>query len=174
MRRRERLHLAQVRTLIRELDEHDFEAVLRIQANAYPAHMLEVRDVFRQKRQAFPAGCLGYAAGGELAAYVFSHPWGGRDPVSLHSTSLVIPPAPDCYYIHDLAVHASVRGQGVAEKLFRRLTEIAGAIGLRTFALVAVQQSEDFWRRFGFEAVRSLTYTDGIPATFMVRSETSR
>jgi N-acetylglutamate synthase-like GNAT family acetyltransferase len=109
-----------------------------------------------------------------LAAYVFSHSWRGLDPVSLHSTSLVIPPDPDCYYIHDLAVHARIRGQGAAEKLFRQLTEIAGAIGLSTFALVAVQQSEDFWRRLGFDAVRSLVYTGGIPATYMVRNGASQ
>ena len=154
---------------IRELDEHDIEAVLRIQANAYPAHILEVGDVFRQKLAAFPDGCLGYDADGNLAAYVFSHPWRGLEPVSLHSTTLLIPPDPDCYYIHDLAVRASARGQGVGEALFRRLTEVAGALGLSTFALVAVQRSEDFWHRLGFEAVRPLVYTGGIPATFMVR-----
>lgn len=159
---------------IRELHERDLETLLHIQANAYPADMLEDGDVFRQKLVAFPAGCLGYEAEGALAAYVFSHPWRGPVPVSLHSTTLVIPPDPNCYYIHDLAVHARVRGQRVGEGLFRRLQDIAGAIRLSTFALVAVERSEDYWRRLGFEAVRPLIYTGGIPATFMVRSGTPR
>ncbi|WP_374658567.1 GNAT family N-acetyltransferase [Inhella sp.] len=146
--------------LLRPMREDDAEAVLSIQRQAYPPSHHESWAVLGRKRELWPDGCwVVQAAGGArgargasdaLLGYVFSHPWQRGRPVPLHGLIDALPEAPDGFHLHDLALHADARGQGLAPQLVAQALAAARAAGLKQLSLVAVQGSQGFWARQGF------------------------
>lgn len=155
---------------IRELATADIPEVLRVQDDAYLPQLIESAETFLRKMKLFPAGALGCVDGERLCGYLFCHPWTDGEIVSLDSATLQLPVNADCLYIHDLAVEKACRGRGVARHLMDRGIALAKKAGLRQFGLVAVQDSEPFWARFGFATLRSFEYVPGVPASFMTMS----
>lgn len=137
--------------LLRPMHEDDAEAVLAIQRQAYPPSHHESWAVLGRKRELWPAGCwVAQAASGALLGYVFSHPRQGGRPLPLHGLIDALPEAPDCFHLHDLALHAEARGQGLAPRLVAQVVAAARAADLPQLSLVAVQDSQGFWVRQGF------------------------
>jgi GNAT superfamily N-acetyltransferase len=58
---------------------------------------------------------------------------------------------PDCLYVHDLAVAPWVAGQGVAAQLITQAWAYAHMQGWHGSALVAVQDSQAFWQKYGYQ-----------------------
>lgn len=150
--------------------------LLQVQRACYGDAHLESAATFAE-RLASPAQCswvLADAAGvhAYLAAYRSV-----RDRITpLHGPFQAVP-APDTLIVHDLAVHPSRAGLGLAGALLRPLWQRAVAEGLRFTALVAVQGSQPFWERHGYAAqpladpqqqARLATYGPG--AQYMART----
>jgi GNAT superfamily N-acetyltransferase len=112
----------------------------------------EREAVLAEKRELFPAGCFVLAVREQVAGYAFSHPWHGAPP-SLDAFLGALPAAPSRYFIHDVTLDASVRGQAHAAALVPALTGIARNCGVPRIMLVAVNGAERFWMRLGFRAV---------------------
>jgi ribosomal protein S18 acetylase RimI-like enzyme len=133
----------------------------------YLPELLESDETFAKKIQLFPRGCLGDWHENELAAYVFSHPWLNNEIVPLDFNLRDLPSDPNCLYIHDLAVSSRFRGRGIADRLLKALFALADSMSYRDFTLVAVQDSEPFWRKYGFQARSKLIYGVNTPASKM-------
>jgi len=117
----------------------------------------------------YPQGCLGVSVGGMLAAYVFFHPY--RDNVvKLLDLSLVLNGTEDCMYLHDIAVHHRYRGMDLTRMLMERVDHETRRGGFEVQCLVAVQNSQDFWRKHGFEIVRTIEDYAESPAFYMKRN----
>lgn len=156
---------------IRPLREADAEAVLAIQALAYPSSHHESWAVLGRRLQLWPQGCCGAERDGRLLGYAFSHPWRQDRPVPLHGALAALPEAVDCYHLHDLALHPAVRGSGLAKRLVEAVLQAAQAAQLSTLTLVAVQGSQTFWTRMGFEPRTAAQTADyGVDAVAMQRS----
>ncbi|MDQ8020888.1 MAG: GNAT family N-acetyltransferase, partial [Moraxellaceae bacterium] len=76
----------------------------------------------------------------------------------------------DSLYLHDLAVLPRMKGQRLAQWLVQHAWARAWSMGLRSSALVAVQDSLPFWSRLGYarhaplapsQAVHLRSYGDG-------------
>ena len=128
----------------------DAEAVLAIQHAAYPPPFHESWAVLGAKRALHPAGCWVAEAAGQPCAYLFSHPGRLDQPAALHGAQAALPDAPDCYYLHDLAIHPAHQGTGLGRALRECAVAQARAAGFTRLALVAVQGSRRFWERQGF------------------------
>ncbi|MBX9758173.1 MAG: GNAT family N-acetyltransferase [Beijerinckiaceae bacterium] len=152
---------------IRPLSQADVSAVGGIQRLLYRADLIEDLDSFQHKIDLFPRGCLGAFKGNELRAYVFSHPWKLGAPAPLNNADYRLPEGPDCYYIHDLAVHPDNRSEGIANAFIEALCTVAYREGLNTFSLTAVQDSEAYWARWGFAETGKLIYggAEGVSMT---------
>jgi ribosomal protein S18 acetylase RimI-like enzyme len=100
-----------------------------------------------------PQGCLGVSVGGILAAYVFFHPY-HDDVVKPLDLMLVLSGTEDCIYLHDIAVHHRYRGMGLARMLMESVDHETRRGGFEVQCLVAVQNSQDFWKKYGFKIVR--------------------
>lgn len=153
---------------VRNLRPDDIAEVLRVQKDAYREELLEAGDTFIRILGVFPDGCLGYFDDGSMGSYVFSHPWVSDRIVPLDHPRTHLPDDADCLYIHDLAVAKSHRGRGVAGQLVTALFKLAESRGFPCLALVAVQDSEPFWERWGFQRHETLLYAENVPATHMV------
>lgn len=154
--------------MIKTIPQSDLPRVVAVQKNSYPQELWEDEGIFREKRRVFPDGALGWYRDGVLQAYVFVHPWHKNETAPLFTENMTLPDKPDCLYIHDLAITPAARGKGAARALVEAAFALAAKHGLQHFSLVAVQNSESFWQKFGFTPYKTLTYS-GVPAVHMVK-----
>ena len=61
-----------------------------------------------------------------------------------------MPVTPTTYYVHDLTLDASLRGQGQGRAIVPLLFEAAQSLGLSHLSLVAVNRRGPFWQAAGF------------------------
>ena len=131
----------------------DIPAVMQIQAECYPPLMQESEAVFRDRLALTPDTCWVWSPHGqEPAAYLFSYP-SNKDVVTALDQLFKIAAAPDCLYLHDLAVAPVARGRQAANALVAVALEQARADGLHWSALVSVQQSQAFWSALGYASM---------------------
>jgi ribosomal protein S18 acetylase RimI-like enzyme len=101
---------------------------------------------------------------GRLSGICSRTPGTSRPPPGLNKLLEDQVGPPDCYFIHDVAVHPAQRGMGVAQLLVAAAFAHAAARGFPGIALVAVQNSRGFWERRGFRLV-----SEAMPAVGAVR-----
>lgn len=149
----------------------DLAAVERIAAQVH-AGFFERREVFEDKLGLDPGGCFALDLDGAVAGYAFSHPWRLNDVPALDGFLGALPAAPECLYLHDVALSESARGRGASAQLLDLLTSRATVEALPALALVAVHGSAPFWRGAGFEdapEANSTLATYGPAARYMIR-----
>ncbi len=148
-----RTEVGQAPFTLRPLAPADLAAVLRLQAHCYPGAYLEPEAAFAAKLQASPhtCWCMDHPIdAGELLAYLVCLPIEGMQWPTLHADHCPRPASADGLYLHDLALHADARGQGVGQALVQRARLWARAQGLQRLVLIAVQGSQPYWRKQGF------------------------
>jgi GNAT superfamily N-acetyltransferase len=127
----------------------DLESVRSI-AEVVHADSPESDAVFTERLRLFPEGCW-IADGG----YAIAHPWQAARPPALNTILRRLPPAADCLHLHDVALLPDRRGLGLGAALLKRLDHIAAGAFLPRLTLIAVHDSEPYWRRHGFTAFHS-------------------
>lgn len=158
----------------RRMAAGDVDGVERIARLAFPDHY-EARACFAERLSLYPRGCFVLASDAdEVVGYLIAYPWLRDTAPLLNSLIHRLPDGADLLYLHDLALHPELRGQGFTRPVVERLVEEARAEGWRAVALVAVNQAADFWRKLGFEeagaagmAEKLASYGSG--ACYMVR-----
>lgn len=128
--------------------EADLKRVVDIAGVCYPNHP-EDMAIFVERLRLFPEGCFVLADGEGIEGYVLSYPWRADAAPPLNALILTVPPRPEVYYLHDLALTPAARGQGHSRTALERLP----ADGL-PITLVSVNGTVPFWERHGF-VVRS-------------------
>jgi len=152
---------------IRPLTTADLPRVQRIEADSYRADLREGEAPLLAKMALFRAGALGCFDGEELCGYAFALPWRTGQLIAVAQIVETLPDHPDVMYVHDMVVAPAHRRKGVASLLFGEIARLAAKFDLPRFALVAVQGSEPFWQRLGFEEVEAFEYVPGVAATTM-------
>ncbi len=152
----------------------DLPAVAAIAARVHPAFP-ERPEIFAERLALFPEGCFLAEAAGEPAGYALAHPWTDGAPPALDTLLRHLPERPDCLYLHDVALLAAARGSGLGRALIERLRALAQQQALPRISLVAVNNSQAFWARLGFQvatrgdlAAKLASY--GGDARYMTRS----
>lgn len=141
---------------IRQMQHNDLAAVVRLQDACYHDDLYESADVVQQRLLRHPQSCWVAVYKDKLWGYLFSYPskvgnvnaLGAEFPQYAHA---------DCLYLHDVAVSRDARGQGVASALVSHAKQYALEVGLTQLALVAVQNSVQFWQTQGFVVYSPLT-----------------
>ena len=152
----------------------DLDAVARIAVLGFPDHF-EGRDCFENRLALNPSGCFVLAEGdGAPMGYLVAYPWRKDEAPALNTVVDAIPEDAAVMYLHDLALHPDVRGQGWSGPIVERLAGEAKAAGWPALALVAVNDAAPFWQRRGFSVVESPAMaaklqTYGPDARYMLR-----
>jgi len=150
----------------RPMQEPDLAAVKdlsdRIHIN-YPEEAI----VFEEKLRLFPHGCFTLErSDGEMVGYCFSHPWRKGLPPLLDTLLGNLPPDPNTYFIHDLAVAETHRGKGLAALLPPIIVIVARIYRLNHITLIAVNKSEGFWGKHGFAHTPDSALQQAVRARF--------
>ena len=158
----------------RPMTPADLDAVAEIALLAFPDHF-EGRDCFANRLGLNPTGCFVLAGGDDAPkGYLVAWPWRKDEAPALNTLVDAIPDDAGVMYLHDLALHPDVRGQGWSEPIVERLAEDARAAGWPALALVAVNDAAPFWEKRGFSVVDSPAmaaklHTYGPEARYMLR-----
>jgi ribosomal protein S18 acetylase RimI-like enzyme len=154
----------------RPMRPDDLPAVLALSRLVHPHHP-ERLEIFAERLDLFPDGCLvldGFTSSG---GYLVSHPWQGGRPIPLDTRLGALPPSPDRFHLHDLALHSRMRGRGAGRSAVAHAAAIAQEHALSRLSLVALPDSHGFWRRLSFHDEDAVPlaagYGDG--ARFMSR-----
>lgn len=128
----------------------DVDAVHALADRVHQDHP-EDRHVFEERLSLYPPGCHVLEGNGRLLGYALTHPWRLHEPPALNTLLGALPQHPTTYYIHDVALHPVGRGKGQALAIGEALTSHAKASGFGNVSLVAVNGSQAFWERLGFQ-----------------------
>ena len=134
---------------LRIMRESDLAAVLTMQSACYPAALIEGAATIRQRLHASPDTAWIASIADEAAAYLFGY----RSRLgSITPLGGVFSPAdaPDCLYLHDLAVAPAWRRYGIADQLITAARAFASRQSLPFIALVALENARGFWERHAF------------------------
>lgn len=136
----------------RPMEAGDRDAVVAL-ADAIHVDHPEEPAVLAERWHLYPAGCFVLAEGAALDGYALSHPWRLDEPPALNSLLGRLPDPATTFYVHDVAIAPSRRGQGHARAILDRLVEHATCAGFDALSLVAVNGTWTMWERLGFRTV---------------------
>lgn len=154
---------------VRRLKRQDVPAIHALEVDAYVPSLHESAEAFLRLIELYPDGAVGVFDDGGLCGYAFGLPLRSGATLDLRSPLAAVPADADCFYIHDVAVAARGRGQGVGRLLAERLIALARARGFTRCELVSVQGSAPFWEKLGFREVERFEYVKGAPSVKMAR-----
>lgn len=110
-------------------------------------------EVFAEKQQLFPGGCLALQLDGNVVGYGFAHPWLLFEIPPLDVFLERLPVLPDCLYIHDVVVLPEYRGHGCAAQYVQLMVREARQRAIHALALVSVYETHPAWAKYGFAVV---------------------
>lgn len=128
----------------------DLPSVAAIERESHNPLPPEGEAVFADRLAAFPAGCLAVGPAGAAEGYAIAHPWRLGTVPALGLDRLVLPDAPDCLWLHDVALRPWQRGRGLVPALLALLEGLARAQYLPALALAPVHGTATLWARHGF------------------------
>ena len=134
----------------------DVDAILEVQAVAYPGFLLESADFFLNRLALAPAHCWvaqAAAPGDGLLGYLVSYPWDAGLPPTLDAPLTTLPEPADHWFLHDCAVAPSAQGLGVGQALLRAAAEYATQAGLQRASRVSLGSAVGYWLRHGYAPV---------------------
>ncbi|WP_247895692.1 GNAT family N-acetyltransferase [Azospirillum brasilense] len=138
----------------RAMETADLDRVMAIAEVVHPDYP-EDRAVFAERLALYPEGCAmaevhGAEAAGSCIGYVVTHPGRLGVPPPLDSPLGALPEAPDCLYLHDVALLPEARGLGLGVAALERMNALAARQGFRWLALTSTPGARAFWDAQGF------------------------
>jgi ribosomal protein S18 acetylase RimI-like enzyme len=127
----------------------------QVQALADSIHVSHPEDplVLTERWRLYPQGCLMLVENECAIGYALTHPWRFAEPPPLNRLLGAIPSPATTYYIHDIALLPEARGHGHAAHIADRLAAHAREAGYGNLSLVAVNNSQAFWKKAGFRVI---------------------
>lgn len=136
-------------TTWRSMTPDDLAGVMTLTACVHPDYMEDLA-VFKERLKLAPDGCFSLVRGKEVLGYLISHPWQGLISPPLNTLLHTLPDKADSWYIHDLALSSTVRGQGFAQQALLLAEQAARRQNLHTLLLTSTCHAIGFWHKAGF------------------------
>lgn len=141
-----------MKALWRAMRREDLSAVMDIAAIVHVDYPERI-EVFAERLDLFPRGCRVAEIGGTPVGYGVTHPGLDRKPPSLDSLLGALPPVPEVFYLHDIALLPGARGTGLGGAALAEAEATARALGLGVLALTSTPSARGYWVKRGFVPV---------------------
>lgn len=135
--------------MIRNISQNDISDVLYIQKSVYSSLLVETPESIQSKISTSPETCFLKISNNQIIAYCLAYPYAKYNIPSLNSLLNDLPLSTNLF-LHDLAVLPHYSGKGIASKILSHLFAVIPKMGFTSITLVAVQNSQSFWKKFGF------------------------
>lgn len=160
--------------IIRSMTLTDLVAIEHIQAEAYAGYFLESAEVIAQRFHLSPTTAWVAESEGLVCAYLVGY-WSKVGKINPLNAPFIAVEDANCLYLHDLALLKAAQGFGMGKHLIQAAIECAFRSSAQAIALLSVQNSKEYWQRFGFSEFVDLeniqrenlkTYLDGNDGAF--------
>ena len=128
----------------------DLGAVVAI-ADAVHGVFTEPEPVYAERLALYAEGSRVFERAGEVVGLLVTHPWHRGAAPKLGALLGALPPVPEVYYLHDLALRPAARGTGAGVEATAFVRRQAVDAGCRDIALGAVAGADSYWRAQGFD-----------------------
>lgn len=138
--------------------------VMLLQQQSFNSNYMERQEVFQNIMDSYPDGAWGIFCGKELIGYIFFHPY-YENVIKPLNSCVKLDGNEDCMYLHEMNISPKHRRMGFPKILFKKFDELTKASNYNIQCLVAVQDSAEYWRKFGFKRIRGFNdsgYTNGV------------
>ncbi|MGW8329854.1 GNAT family N-acetyltransferase [Streptomyces sp. NPDC055897] len=136
--------------LIRPLAEHDWDAIVALEAGAYTDDGLsEGREALKSRY--FEGTCFVIEEAGRVGGYLLALPYPPFASPDLSRAEESGHPSRNLH-AHDLVVAEDLRGRGLGPRLLTHLADTARELGYERISLVAVRGAHVLWARLGYHA----------------------
>ena len=153
---------------IRKMTPADLTSIDDVQRVSFAPELREDMSLFEGILETYSDLSFVAEKSGALAGYLLAHPTSiERDDFEMGCEDLS--GNEEYIYIHDLCIHPDHRRTGLALQLFNTLEKSAKEKGFDKLCGIAVQDSEGFWLKQGFEVILPYSY-HGVPGTLMVKT----
>jgi ribosomal protein S18 acetylase RimI-like enzyme len=155
---------------IQAINPNSWNDILQLQREAYVDIEPESLSTLQSKWRNSPQLCFVCSVENRVAAYLLAHAWAGQEYPKLYED--IADAAVGAHvFLHDLAVSKQFSGRGIGASMARHLIGIADQQGFAQIGLIAVQNSQGFWTKMGFETdtQQCVCPSYGINATAMRR-----
>lgn len=137
--------------------KNDLYQVIEVQKKTFGTELCESYEVFLNRFELFGQFFKVASFNDLVQGYMICFPWKlGESPVNNQKFPDTLPFF-DCFYLHDIALLESLRGQGIAQELLNQAKSSAQGLGMSSLSLVSVEQSGDYWDRRGFLPIENLS-----------------
>ena len=153
---------------IKQLDKSNIEDLMLLEKECFSGDLTETKETFLNAAKNYPKGALLLYCGEKIAGSLFFHPYIEGKVHELNSAGIKFSGKEDCMYLHSFSIHPDFKGKGLAHILFDYFNKVSLEDGYSVQALVAVQSSERFWMRYGFESVKQICYGNTL-STYMTK-----
>ena len=143
----------------------DVPFVYKIACHLHP-DLYEELSIFYERLALCPEGCF-VLEEVTIGGYAISHPFTRESPPL--NTLLHQLPEATCWYIHDVAILPSFRGNGATSAIVSRMEKIALIHERPEMTLTSVSGSTMFWSRIGFSVDPSTSCSTYGDSFFMVK-----
>jgi ribosomal protein S18 acetylase RimI-like enzyme len=140
--------------IIREILEKDWHTIMQIQVESYFVIEPEPLSVLKSKWILSPETCLVSEENQNIIGYCLAHPWEDNSAPALNLEVKRISADASGIFIHDLAVAPNSRRCGVGKEIYFCLLSYALQNKFKYLSLVAIQNTQYFWERFGFKSTK--------------------
>ena len=124
-------------------------------------------SIFYERLALCPEGCF-VLEEVTIGGYALSHPFTRESPPL--NTLLHQLPVATCWYIHDVALLSSFRGNRATSAIVSKMEELARSQGLQEMTLTSVNHSHTFWSRLGFSVDPSVSCSTYGTSLFMAKA----
>ena len=140
--------------MIRKILDSDLKDILNIQSKVYSKNLLESPESIISKVRVSSDTCFVHVTNEKINSYCLTYPYPKLTSPPLNNILKEITLSQNIF-LHDLSVTPEFSGNGIARKMISKLFEICSSQNFNSITLIAVQNSETFWQKFGFKIIKS-------------------
>ena len=155
--------------MIRKILDSDLKDILNIQSRVYSENLVESPESVISKFRVSSDTCFVHMTNEKINSYCLAYPYPKLTPPPLNNLLNEITLSKNIF-LHDLSVTPEFAGNGIARKMLSKLFEICFSQNFNSITLMAVQNSETFWQKFGFKIIKSknISPTYGVDSKLML------
>ena len=153
---------------IKQLDNNNIEDLMLLEKECFTESLEEDRNSFLHAADIYPKGSVLLYIKGKIAGSLFFHPYMEGVIKDINSNNFVLSGKENCMYLYSFSIHSDFKGKGLTHILFDHFNKVSLEEGYNVQALIAIQNSERFWMRYGFNPVRQVFYDNSL-STYMTR-----
>lgn len=151
------------------LNKNNIEDLMLLEKKCFNESLKESREAFLNIAEIFPKGAVLLYSDNRIIGTLFFHPCIKDSTRKLKNDKFTLEGNEDCMYLHSFSIHPDFTGKGLAHILFDYFNSVTSEEKITQQSLVAVQNSENFWMRYGFKPRKQIQYGNS-QATYMTRN----